>query len=174
MLDASGKEAVIAEDLGMVPPFVRQTLTALGVPGYKVLPWERDEHFIPRDPRAFPELSVSTWSTHDTAPITSWWYELQDWEGERLAKLDGMPLDLSEPAREIALFRLLLSSKSQLTLFLAQELLGDKARINTPGTVNDENWTWRMARPIEELADDPPIQARFDTIRALADTFGRV
>ena len=174
MLDASGKEAVIAEDLGMVPPFVRQTLTALGVPGYKVLPWERDENFIPRDPRAFPELSVATWSTHDTAPITSWWYELQDWERERLAKLDAIPLDLSEPAREIALFKLLLSSKSQLTLFLAQELLGDKARINTPGTVNEENWTWRMARPIEELADDAMIQARFDTIRALADTFGRL
>jgi 4-alpha-glucanotransferase len=174
MLAAGGEGAVIAEDLGLVPPFVRKTLTDLGVPGYKVLPWERDENFIPRDPRAFPALSVATWSTHDTAPITSWWYELQDWERERLAKLDGIPLDLTEPAREIALFRLLLSSKSDLTLFLAQELVGDKARINTPGTVNEANWTWRLARPIEELEADPLIQARFDTVRALADGFARL
>lgn len=174
MLESAGSGAVIAEDLGMVPPFVRETLTALGVPGYKVLPWERDEHFIPRDPRAFPELSVATWSTHDTAPITQWWYDLEPWERERLAKLDDIPLDLPEPEREIALFRLLLSSKSDLTLLLAQELLGDKTRINTPGTVNDRNWTWRLPRSVEDLEADPAVMQRFETVRDLAHGFGRL
>ena len=86
MLEAAGPGTVIAEDLGVIPPFVRETMTRLGLPGYKVLPWEKDEQFMPRDPRGFPELSVATWSTHDTQPITAWWDELEDWERERLAE----------------------------------------------------------------------------------------
>lgn len=173
MLAAAGKGAVIAEDLGVIPPFVRETMARLELPGYKVLPWERDEAFVPRDPRAFPELSVATWSTHDTQPITAWWAELQDWERERLAKLDAIPLDLPEGERELALIGLLLSSRSELTLLLAQELLGDKSRINTPGTVTDANWTWRLPRPIEDLRADLAVVRRFEAIRELTSKFGR-
>ncbi len=40
---AQGVEAprAIAEDLGVVPPFVRASLRELGMPGYRVLPWEK-------------------------------------------------------------------------------------------------------------------------------------
>jgi 4-alpha-glucanotransferase len=167
MLEAAGRGAVIAEDLGVVPPFVRETLSLLELPGYKVLPWERDDS-VPRDPRGFPELSVSTWSTHDTAPITQWWYDFTDTERERIAKLDEISLDQREPDRELALLRLLFSSRSGLTLLLAQEILGDKTRINTPGTVTSNNWTWRLPRPIEDLAGDAVLGARLEAIRALA------
>jgi 4-alpha-glucanotransferase len=174
MMDAAGKDAVIAEDLGVIPDFVRATMKRLGLPGYKVLPWERDGSFQPYDPRSYPEVSVATWSTHDTAPITQWWYDLHDWERERIAKLDGFPLDLPEPARELALLKLLLSAKSELTLMLAQEILGDKTRINTPGTVNDENWTWRLPRPIEDLREDKALASRFGAIRSLVAESGRL
>lgn len=173
MLEAAGEGSVIAEDLGVIPDFVRETLRALGLPGYKVLPWERNSDFIPHDPRGYPELSVATWSTHDTAPITRWWYELEEWERERLAKLDGIPLDLPEAERELALLKLLFSSRSDLTLVLAQELLGDKTRINMPGSVNAENWTWRLPRPIEDLRDDPAVVGRLDAIRGLVQSSGR-
>ena len=33
---------VVAEDLGTVPPFLRPSLERVGVPGYRVLRWERD------------------------------------------------------------------------------------------------------------------------------------
>lgn len=168
MLEAAGRGAVIAEDLGVIPPFVRETMQRLELPGYKVLPWERDENFNPRDPRSFPELSVTTWSTHDTLPITQWWYALEEWERERIAKLGGIPLDLPEGERELALFKLLFSSRSELTLLLAQEILGEKARINLPGTVTPDNWTWRLSRPIEDLADDPRVVKRLEAIRRLA------
>lgn len=169
MLEAAGPGAVIAEDLGVIPPFVRETMTRLGLPGYRVLPWEKDERFMPRDPRGFPELSVATWSTHDTAPITAWWADLEPWERERLAALDKIPLDLPDEARELALLKLLFSARSELTLVLVSELLGDKSRINTPGTVSDQNWTWRLPRPIEDLREDPKIRERFAAIRALVD-----
>lgn len=174
MQEAAGPGTLIAEDLGVIPPFVREAMKRLGLPGYKVLPWERDEHFQPLDPRQFPELSVATWSTHDTAPITQWWYELEGWERERLAALDHIPLELPEPERELALLKLLFSSRSTLALVLAPELLGDKLRINTPGTVTDQNWTWRMARPLEELAVDPALGHRFDAVRQLASSSGRL
>ena len=38
----AGAMNLIAEDLGTVPPWVRASLTRLGVPGYKVMQWERD------------------------------------------------------------------------------------------------------------------------------------
>lgn len=174
MMEAAGRDAVIAEDLGVIPPFVRETMKTLGLPGYKVLPWERDASFMPYDPKTYPELSVATWSTHDTAPITGWWADLEHWERERLAALAKMPLDLSETDREHALLDLLFGARSNLTLVLAQELLGDKARINTPGTVNDVNWSWRLARTIEDLREDPAVTARLARIEASARAHGRI
>lgn len=174
MLEAAGAGTVIAEDLGVIPPFVRETMTRLGLPGYKVLPWEKDESFMPRDPRGFPERSVATWSTHDTQPITAWWDDLEPWERERLAALDAIPLELPAGERELALLELLFSAKSELTLVLVNELLGDESRINTPGTVNDQNWTWRLPRPIEELSSDPAIAARFAAVRGLVAGSGRL
>lgn len=168
MIEAAGRGTVIAEDLGVIPDFVRETMTRLELPGYKVLPWERDEKFVPRDPREFPARSVTTWSTHDTLPITQWWYVLEPWERERIAKLDHIPLDLPEGERELALIKLLFSSRSELTLLLAQEILGDKSRINLPGTVTTDNWTWRLPRPIEDLGADPSVRARLNAIRQLA------
>ncbi len=172
MIEASGRGVVIAEDLGVIPPFVRETMARLELPGYKVLPWERDDG-IPRDPRAFAELSVATWSTHDTLPITAWWDVLECWERERIAALDGISLELPEYERELALVKLLFSSRSSLTLLLGQELIGDKARINLPGTVNAENWTWRLPRTIEDLLEDPAMCARLDAVRQLAIAAGR-
>lgn len=173
MREAAGPDTVIAEDLGVIPPFVRETMARLGLPGYKVLPWERDDNHVPREPREFPESSVATWSTHDTAPITQWWYELQPYERERLAALRNIPLDLPEADRELALLALLFSARSELTLVLVNELIGDKTRINTPGTVNDQNWTWRLPRPIEELREEPELRARFDAIRDRVVASGR-
>lgn len=174
LIAEAGPQAVIAEDLGVIPPFVRKTIAELGVPGYKVLPWERDGNFMPYDPKTYPKLSVATWSTHDTAPITAWWDDLQHWERERLAALRQIPLDLPAPERELRLLELLFSASSDLTLTLVNELLGDRSRINTPGTVNDTNWTWRLPRPIEDLAADGELNKRFAAIRERVTASGRL
>ena len=68
--------AIIAEDLGVVPDFVRASLTRLGVPGCKVLRWERDWHapghpFV--DPREYPPSSAAMTGTHDTETLAGWW-----------------------------------------------------------------------------------------------------
>ena len=40
--EEAGDLQLIAEDLGTVPPWVRKSLSELGIPGYKVMQWERE------------------------------------------------------------------------------------------------------------------------------------
>jgi 4-alpha-glucanotransferase len=161
----AGTTRVIGEDLGVIPPFVRRTLTALGIPGYRVVPWENDKGVF-RNPKAYPVVSVATWSTHDTAPIVSWWDELTAEDRTELSRLAGLDAKTAadEEARWLPLLRLLLQSASELTLVLPQEILGEHARINTPGTVGDANWTYRLPRPVEELSEDPALKKRLQVL----------
>jgi 4-alpha-glucanotransferase len=163
---------IIAEDLGIIPAFVRATLHALGMPGYRVLPWERDD-FGFRDPWSYPANSVASWSTHDTAPITAWWNDLPPAHRQELGDRAGLLPGFSDDARSLVLLHDLYSSSSELTLVLAQEVLGMPDRINTPGTVGEANWTWRLPRPIEDLDKDARLSGRFDAIRALVAAAGR-
>ena len=163
---------IIAEDLGVVPPFAREVLGELGMPGYRVLPWEKDGDAF-RDPRAFPALSVASWSTHDTAPITAWWDELPAIDRVALAMRAGLLASSNDAERSLALLADLYGSGSDLVLVLGQELLCERTRINTPATVNDANWTWRLPRPIEDLEVDPRLVARMDAVRGLVDGAGR-
>ena len=67
---------IIAEDLGVVPDFVRASLARQGIPGYKVLRWERQWHAEGRpfkDPADYPACAVATSGTHDTEPMVTWW-----------------------------------------------------------------------------------------------------
>jgi len=162
----------IAEDLGVVPPFARQALRDLGMPGYRVLPWEKDGDRC-RDPRAFPRESVASWSTHDTAPIVAWWDELPEAERSQLAGRAGVRPGAGDQERSLALLRDLFHAGSDLVLVLGQELLGLRSRINTPATVSDDNWTWRLPQPIEDLERDPGVAHRLDAVRVLVEEGGR-
>ncbi len=168
-----GAGTVIAEDLGVVPTFVREAMARLSLPGYKVIPWEHAATLVPYDPATYPKLSVATWSTHDTQPITQWWYEMTEPERARIATLAKISIDVSEAERERALIELLLSAGSDLSLLLVTELLGDKTRLNWPGTVGEANWSWRLPRPIEDLQSDDDVCDRLRAIRALAESSGR-
>lgn len=145
---------VIAEDLGTVPDFVRASITALGVPGFKVLRWERawDEPGEPLlDPAGYPELSVATTGTHDIEPL-------------------GATLDLPAVDREI---ERLLSAGSALTLLPLQDVFGWPDRINVPSVVSDMNWTWRVPRPVDTWLDWDMSIARFDRLREMTKAAGR-
>jgi 4-alpha-glucanotransferase len=172
---ASGSADVpraIAEDLGVVPPFARDALRGLGMPGYRVLPWERDGDRY-RDPGSFPRESVASWSTHDTAPITAWWDEFSEADRAQLGARAGVPGSADPDERSLALLGDLFRANSDLVLVLGQELIGVRDRINTPATVSADNWTWRLPRPIEDLAEDPRVVARLDAVRVLVEKAGR-
>lgn len=162
----------LAEDLGVIPDFVRQILRELGMPGYRVLPWEKDGSVF-RDPHTFPPESIASWSTHDTAPIVSWWGELSDWDRGVLGHRAGVDPSMDERARTLALLKDLYGAGSNLALVLAQELLGLPDRINTPATVGAYNWSWRLPRPIEDLEGDAAVSSRLEAVRSLVEASGR-
>src|SRR5262249_39095262 len=90
----SGSAGIIAEDLGMVPDFVRETLPRLAIPGYRVLRWERDDG-VYRDPQRFPKHSLVTTGTHDTETLCEWWDSLA--HSERAAVAAAYPRVQSIP-----------------------------------------------------------------------------
>jgi 4-alpha-glucanotransferase len=163
----------LAEDLGVIPDFVRQVLRELGMPGYHVLPWEKGDDGRFRDPHSYSPDSIVSYSTHDTAPIVSWWNELPEEDRAALGARAGVTENMDERARTLALLGDLYSASSNLALVLGQELLGLGDRINTPATVGQQNWSWRLPRPIEELEADPAVVSRLEAVRTLVDASGR-
>jgi 4-alpha-glucanotransferase len=167
---------VIAEDLGVVPDFVRASLQRMGIPGYRVLRWERDG--LPfRDPARWPALSVATTGTHDTDSAADWYDALGPGDRAALLAIPGLRRlrerapERFDPGVRDDLLELVYASGSDLALLPFQDALGTRERVNIPGTVRQDNWTYRMGMEMASLALDLPTAAR---LRSLAERSGRL
>jgi 4-alpha-glucanotransferase len=179
--EEAGAMDLIAEDLGTVPPWVRESLTRLGVPGYKVMQWERDwghgdEPFT--NPRTYPELSLATTGTHDTEPLTVWWHAQSIGDREKFVRSLGLegkvyPRRMLEESERDAILALLYAAPSKLVIIPIQDLFGWSARINRPGTVSDFNWTYRIPLTLERMRRSRAIQSRVVKVREIAVGSGR-
>jgi 4-alpha-glucanotransferase len=174
---------ILAEDLGVVPDFVRASLARLGVPGCKVLRWERDWHspghpFLP--PEHYTPVSVAMTGTHDTESLAAWWDAAQETERVAafrlpwfakcgLANHDG---EWTEQLRD-AFLELAYQTGSNDVFFPMQDVFGWRDRINTPATVGDANWTWRLPLPVDRLLEDSAAIERARFCRAAALAAGR-
>ena len=79
---------VIGEDLGTVPPAVREGLHGADVLSYRLLVFERDapEHFRP--PHDYPRLALASIGSHDLSPLQGWWIGDDLAQRRRLGLLD--------------------------------------------------------------------------------------
>ena len=177
LVDAAGPARVIGEDLGVVPPFVRRSLTRLGIPGYRVLRWE-DDAGVFRDPVRWPALSVATSGTHDTSPLATWWEEELGPETRRGLAAVPVFAPLSDagatftPAVQEALLDGLYAAGSALVVLPIPDAYGGRERINVPATVGPANWSYRLPRALARL-DAPESVALGARLRALAERHGR-
>ena len=171
---------VIAEDLGTVPDFVRASLDRIAIPGYRVLRWERhwnDPGQPFREPSAWPPVSVATTGTHDTDAVADWWDGMPADERRAFLALPALePLRARAPGRfddgvRDAILELVFGSGSDLLLLPFQDAFGMRERVNVPGTVNEENWTYRMPRDLAALHADLPAR---DRLHGLAVRSGRL
>jgi 4-alpha-glucanotransferase len=169
--------AILAEDLGVVPDFVRESLARLGVPGCKVLRWERAWHtpgkpFIP--PEWYAPVSAAMTGTHDTEPLAVWWdstplgerADFLQLPALRAAGLDRPDMPWNDALRD-AILRMMLRAGSADVLLPVQDLFGWRDRINTPGTISEENWTWRLPWPVDRLHDVPQAIGRAEFTRRI-------
>ena len=172
----SGVE-VVAEDLGTVPDFVRASIARLGVGGYKVLRWERHWHVPGRpfvSPSEYPARSVATTGTHDTEPMAVWWDEAAPEDRHALAEVlhraAVAAVDPSAPwsdALRDAILRLMATAASDHLFFPIQDVFGWRDRINTPATVGDHNWTWRVPWCVDEWMTHPDPVGRASFLKSL-------
>ena len=166
-LEETGPHRLVAEDLGEVAPYVRPTLAALEVPGFKIPQWERNEHDGSMIPGAdYQRLSLATFATHDHPPVRQFWEEWVAAASEPATRepalrsmremLDfcGCP-DISvpqafTPAVHSALLRGLFACNSWLAVHQITDLFGLLDRFNVPGAVGDTNWTARISGKIRD------------------------
>jgi 4-alpha-glucanotransferase len=151
--------AIIAEDLGVVPPFVRHALARMNVPGCKVMRWERDWHAPGHpftDPAGYPPLSAAMTGTHDTETLAEWW------------SIEGDPGRPWNDAIRDALLVAAYESGSNDLFLPAQDVFGWTDRINVPATIGDHNWTWRLRWSVDRLEETPEARERAEFCRTLA------
>ena len=169
--------ALMAEDLGDVPMFVRQTLWALGVPGMRVLRWEVND--LEREsPEDWPALSIAMTGTHDTPPISLWWESLSAQEREKFCALNALACACHQPQFDEAVWKglleVVLESGSQLALLPIEDLFGLRVQINRPGTVSDDNWSFRLPWEVDELWRETVPRRALEAVAQLLRASGRI
>ena len=181
---------ILAEDLGVIPEFVRTSLERVGVPGYKVFRWERDWDAAGqpyRDPRSYQPSSVATSGTHDTEPLITWWESAPREEREAVLAIPSVWERLSDEDRtaaidgeglphpvHAALIEALYASGSNILILPIQDVFAWRDRINQPATVSDRNWTWRLPWPSDWFAVQPAAMAVATQLREWVERHGRL
>ena len=149
------KLRLIAEDLGLLTPEVVQLQRDSGYPGMKVLEFA----FVPDEPSSYLphryERNCICYSgTHDNETLRQWLEALDDRTAAYVMEYLGVK------TREDCLWGILRAGMASVAdTFVAQMQdyleLGAEARMNEPGTVGAENWSWRVEESMltDELAD---------------------
>jgi 4-alpha-glucanotransferase len=160
-----GKLPIIAEDLGLITPDVVELIEACGFPRMKVLIFgfgnDGTHEFLPHN--YAPNTIVYT-STHDTDTARGWWNNAQ----ERERHFAGAYLACDGNGFHWAAIRACMNSVSALAVFPLQDVLGlpTSQRMNLPGTLGPQNWSWRFEWPM--VGDDPAC-----VLALMAQTSGR-
>jgi len=137
---------VIAEDLGMITPDVRELMASFGFPGMKVLLFAFGED-LPSNPYAPHNIgnnSVVFTGTHDNNTVRGWFdHEASPQDRARLFEYLGHEI----PAHAVhwEMIRLAMLSAAHTVLIPLQDILGlgQEARMNLPAR-KDDNWRWRL------------------------------
>ncbi|HNQ74922.1 MAG TPA: 4-alpha-glucanotransferase [Verrucomicrobiota bacterium] len=186
---AAGETVVIAEDLGLVPDYVAPTLQRLGIPGFRIPMLFRDPDWTYSDPKQYPRLSLAQPATHDHTPLAALWRqcwanvdagherEHNQWELRRIMRFGGLAHE--EPPREFAdrihegFLRAVMESNSWLAIFQIQDVFGQTARFNVPGSTSAANWSARMEATVKQFATDARLRGKGEMFSRLAQRAGR-
>lgn len=160
--------ALVAEDLGIITPEVREVMARFEVPGMKVLLFSfgQDMPTNPYIPHNLPLHCVAYPGTHDNNTVLGWLKEeATEDEKARLYRYLGRWVPDEELHWE--LIRLLMMSVARTIIIPMQDILGlgSEARMNRPSEMG-QNWQWR-------LRTDSITRELAGRLREMALTYGR-
>jgi 4-alpha-glucanotransferase len=163
-----GDVPLIAENLGEITEPVERLRRDLALPGMAVMQFA----FDPSQPRSpyklerHEENDVVYTGTHDGDTARGW---IETLSGASLEEFESeiARVGAEEPEPWWSLVRLTMSSRCRTCMVQMQDVLGlgSEARMNTPGTVGPQNWTWRM----DEGALTPELAKRLRDATAAAN-----
>ena len=202
MIVESTEMLPIGEDLGTIPYVCRYTLKELGIPGYKVIIWERDwddrKNNFPIIPvNEYPYVSMSSTTTHDFWTLAGWW-ETENAD-EEVAKEDEQAKNMlwkfagfnSKRSKNYsdrlhrAIMNKIFHSNSIFMILPFNDLWGSASGLFNQDPINDrindpdlptkpQNWTGKMPIEIEDLAKHPVMAERIGFIKKMANESGRI
>lgn len=137
---------VIAEDLGVITPDVREVMARYGLPGMKVLMFAFGEDLPTNDyaPHNIVRNSLVYTGTHDNNTVRGW-FEREATEIERQNLCKYLNRELSANQVPWEMIRLAMTSVANTSIIQMQDYLGlgERARMNLPSR-KEENWEWRL------------------------------
>lgn len=159
---------LIAEDLGIITPDVRDVMNYFGFPGMKLLIFAFGSDF-PNSaylPHNYPRNCVVYTGTHDNNTIRGWFRtEASPEDRERLFKYVGR--EVSEEDVNWEMIRLAMGSVANTVILPMQDILGlgEESKMNLPATA-DGNWQWRL---------DPKLITPLvsEKLRGVTEAYGR-
>lgn len=177
---------IIGEDLGTVPPGLREKLAERGILGMRVLLFEQQHgHFTA--PSQWPDNALATTTTHDLPTLEGWQQARDvDWR-ERLghSSREVSAQDRNSRQQETFALRRALSDSgidneplldgaiefigatpAPLVLLPLEDALACVEQPNLPGPGDTHpNWRRRFERNAGELLDEPRVRARLERLR---------
>ncbi len=161
-----GDLPIIAEDLGVITPAVRDLRDRFDFPGMKILQFafggERNSSFLPHNFET-PNCVVYT-GTHDNDTTLGWYNSANEWERDHIRRYLGVD------GRNIVwdMIRLAWMSVADMAVATMQDLmeLGTEARMNFPGKTGGY-WRWRYKPEMLQAS----IASR---LHELTELYGRI
>jgi 4-alpha-glucanotransferase len=168
---------IVGEDLGTVPPGVREELRRRRLLSTRLVLFER----VP--PSKYPRQALAAVTTHDL-PTIAGILTRTDLDDQRAAGIDAdaanlellrgrlvaaAGLEATASTREVvvAAHRRLAASPSALVAATLEDALGVTERTNLPGTVAPQRDNWNLALPLalEDLVADAGVRALVAALR---------
>ena len=146
-----GDLPLVAEDLGIITPDVVRLRTVNHFPGMKIAQdgFNRDslgdfntyDKFLPHN---YGKDFIAYTGTHDNHTARGWYNRLSPEDKHMVREY----LSSDDDYIVWALIKSLMLSHAAMVIIPLQDILGldDRARMNTPSTCNDLNWSWRVEK----------------------------
>jgi 4-alpha-glucanotransferase len=167
------RTALVGEDLGTVPSYVRRSMAAHGILRSWVLhAGARSRRIASRPPRD----SLATLNTHDMWPFAAFWKE----KGDALTtffRRAGQLQHRRRPATSrqalTAALDYVASSPARMVLVNLEDLWLETARQNVPGTTTEyPNWRRRTRYPFERIKVMPTVKGTLTRVDRLRKVTG--